>query len=597
MKQFFKMFLASLLAMLFAAASLFIFGIVFFAALAGLSQPQATVETGSVLVFDMSVNVQDRPVSTTGQEFVDAAMGKRGVQDVSLLSLTRALRTAAQDDAIKGLLLTGSFRSDGYGSGFAALREVKEAVEEFAASGKPVWGYAVYPRARDMYVLSAARKIFLNPEGVINDTGMSLSSPFLGGFMKKYGIGVQVTRAGEFKAAAEPLVLERMSEPAREANQAVLDDFWAEYLDAIAKGAGIEPQQYADRLDEVAMLMADDALELGLVDQLAFSHTFVEELQDVVGKDEEGITFKQTSMSNYIAAKIKPEYSKEGYVAVIYAEGPIVGGEGQEDEVGSRRFLREIRQARLDDTVKALVLRVNSPGGSALASEVIQQELRLAQEKMPVVVSMGTLAASGGYWISTYADRIFAQPNTLTGSIGVIGIFFNFEELARNHGVNFDSVKTTRHAEIMSPFRVKTEEEMALVQRQVDAIYGSFLGKVSESRKLPFEEVERIAQGRIWSGSDALELGLVDQLGGLGDAIAYVGNEVGLGDRPAVKELPEPVDFFEELQKMLYEQSASVGNPVLGPLADAYEELAQGLSIYNDPKGVYAIMPYRVNID
>lgn len=590
------MFFASLLAMAAAAVFFGIFVIILLTGLSSLSKPMPMVVDGSVLVFDMSMSVQDRPVSSTGEEFFNEAMGRNGDAKVSLYALKRGIEKAATDSSIKGLLLTGSFHSDGYSSGFAALKEVREAVEAFKESGKPVWAYLVYPSSKDLYVASAADTIYMNPEGVIADLGMSMGNVYLGGFMKKYGIGVQVTRAGEYKAAAESFVLEGMSEPAREANTAVLEDIWAHYLNTLSAARGFAPEAYAAKLDEVGMLMASDALELGLVDELAFSNKVVETLQGISGKDEEGVSFKQTGVSDYLRAKIHPEYSRDGFVAVIYAEGSIVAGEGDEDQVGSGRYVREIRKARLDDKVKAIVLRVNSPGGSALASEEIQHELRLAQESKPVVVSMGALAASGGYWISAYADKIYAQPNTLTGSIGVIGVFFNYEEIAGKHGVNFDSVKMTKHADLMGSFREKTDEEMALVQRQVDVVYESFLSKVAEGRGLEVDAVRAIAGGRIWSGVDALDLGLVDELGGLEDAIAYAAEEGGLGVTPKVKELPEPRDFFQELMNDLSHSEAQAAMPLMKPLMSTYEELTKVAKDYNDPRGVYSVLPYAVEI-
>ncbi|EDY84571.1 signal peptide peptidase SppA, 67K type [Verrucomicrobiia bacterium DG1235] len=598
MKGFLKTFFASLLAIVFAAGGLFILVVILFGVISSMSQPLPQVVNGSVLVFDMSASIQDRPVGMTRDAFIDEAIGGQRLRKISLRTLTRGIRAAASDDRIEGLLLTGSFAVEGYGSGFAALKEVHEAVEVFSESGKPVWAYVVYPTARDMYVISAADTIYMNPEGVVSDTGMSMSYPYLGGFMKKYGVGVQVTRAGDYKAAAESFVLEGMSEPSREANAAVLEDFWSEYLSVIANGAGIEAAEYERMLNELGMLTAVDAERLGLVDELMFTDELIAALRKVSGVDEESNSFRQTSMGDYLLDKVKPMYSSDGFVAVIYAEGTIVNGEGNEGQVGGSGLARVIRKARQDDRVKAIVLRVNSPGGSALASEVIQREMRLAKEKMPVVVSMGSVAASGGYWISAYADRIFAQPNTLTGSIGVIGVFFNYEELAATHGVNFDTVKTTEHADLMAQFRPKTEREMSLVQRHVDVIYDSFLAKVAEGRGLELEAVAEIAEGRIWSGADALELGLVDELGGLGEAIAYAGEQADLGEGPAVMELPEARNFLQDLLSGVSEQAADAkANLALRPLVDLYREVSEISSRFNDPKGVYAVLPYTVVVD
>lgn len=592
------MFFASLLALTFAAVGMFLFFLVLFSVIGSMSQPVANVKDGSVLVFDMSASVQDRPVGMTRDAFVDQLVSDQTMPTYSLNSLTRGIRAAADDDRIDGLLLTGSFMVENFSSGFAALKEVREAVEEFKKSGKPVSAYLVYPTSRDMYVASVADTIYMNPEGVVSDSGMAMSYPYLGGFMKKYGIGVQVTRAGEYKAAAESFVLEGMSDPAREANKAVLEDFWAEYLEVLSDGTGVAPEVYEGKLNELGMLTAHDAVELGLIDELVYLNELIEEMQGVSGVDRESKSFNQTLMGQYLADKVKPEYSSDGYVAVIYAEGSIVHGEGKDGQVGGSSLSRIIRQARQDQKVKAIVLRVNSPGGSALASEVIQHELRLAKEKMPVVVSMGNLAASGGYWISAYGDRIFAQPNTLTGSIGVIGVLFNYEELASEHGVNFDSVKTTEHADIMGNYRAKTEEEMDLIQRQVDIIYESFLQKVADGRDMEVGEVRAIAGGRIWSGVDAIEIGLVDELGDLEDAIAYAGNEAGMGDKPTIKEMPEPTNFLDELLGRTAQKQADARvNAALQPLVEVYRELSGLTEKYNDPKGVYAILPYEVKIN
>lgn len=591
------MFFASFLAMGVAIAGACFLLFVTMVGIASLNSPAPLIQDGSILVFNLSGNIQDRPVSSTAEDFIDEAMGKDGAVKYSLYSLTRAIRAAAEDDRIEGILLRGSFRPAGYGTGFASLKEVREALVDFSDSDKPIWASVVYPSSRDMYVMSVADKIYMNPEGMLGDTGMSLNSPYLGAFMEKYGVGVQVTRAGEYKAAAESLILEGMSEPAREANQALLDDLWGEYIGAIAEGSDLSAEGYVALLDEHGLLVASQAKEAGIVDELAFSDKILSDLQEVVKAEDDGLSFRHTSMGSYIKATVSPKYSSDGFVAVIYAEGSIVAGEGNANQVGGARISREIRKARLDENVKAIVLRVNSPGGSALASEVIQHELRLAQEKLPIIVSMGAYAASGGYWISAYADKIYAQPNTITGSIGVIGVFFNFKELADQHGVYFDGVKTTKYADVMSMSRPKTDDEMNMVQTQVDLIYNSFLTKVSEGREMEFEAVKAIAGGRVWSGADALDLGLVDELGGLGDAILYASEQAGLGVNPAVKEYPKAVDFLEELAESLSKSNAMASTSVLSPLVDIYLELSTYADRFNDPKGVYAVLPYDMIIE
>ena len=279
---------------------------------------------------------------------------------------------------------------------------------------------------------------------------------------------------------------------------------------------------------------------------------------------------------------------------MVYAEGPIVVGEGSVGQVGGTKLAREIRQLRQDETVKAIVLRVNSPGGSALASEVIQHEVRLANRKMPVVVSMGTVAASGGYWISTYADKIYAEPNTITGSIGVIGLFMNIKEIANRHGFTFDVVKTGKFADALSISRPKTPEEMAIIQREVDAVYQDFLRKVAEGRDQPIAKIEKIAEGRVWSGEDALELELVDELGGLEKAVAHAASLANLGEDAAVRDYPKPTDFFEELMKNLSgSPSAKQTNATVEKFESVLDEISS-IARWNDPKGVYAILPYKL---
>ena len=595
------MFFASLLAFGVAVFGSFVLMTIVFVGLASLGKQAPVVQDSSVLVYNLASNVQDRPVGMTGREFIDEAMGQAGSGSLSLRSVTRAIRAAGEDKRIKALLLQGSVSPQGYGSGFAALKEVRAAIEDFKESGKPVWAYVVYPSARDLYLVSAADTVLMNPEGMLGDSGMVMSTPFFSSFLDKYGVGVQVTRAGEYKAAAESFVRDDMSAPSREANQAYLDDLWSDYLATITEGASVDAAGFEALLNKEGLITAAQALEVGLVDELAFAERLLELAHEQVPSEEDGLAFRSVSLDGYLQATVVPEYSSSGYVAVVYAEGSIVDGEGNEDQVGGARIAREIRRARLDDDAKAIVLRVNSPGGSALASEMIQHEMRLAKERMPVVVSMGTLAASGGYWISAYSDRIFAQPNTLTGSIGVIGGILDmrglYKELADKHGVAFDSVQTTKFADTMSVYRPKTDEEMAIVQKQVDIIYDSFLSKVAEGRGLELERVREIAQGRIWSGADALEIGLVDELGGLQEAIAYAGDKAGLGATPSVKELPAAKDFLEELMKNLSTQSAGLNGRLLEPLGRVYEDVSGLASVFNDPRGVYAISPYALKID
>jgi protease IV len=383
-----------------------------------------------------------------------------------------------------------------------------------------------------------------------------------------------------------------MSAPAREQTQALLEDLWDEYVEVVSARAGISEVEFQTLVDEKGLLNAKDALAAGIVDELGFEERVISELKEVSGDDSEKLEFKSASLSDYILATRKSQTGD--HIAVVYAEGPIVVGEGGEGQIGGSKLAREIRELRQNEEVKAIVLRVNSPGGSALASEVIQHELRLANQNMPVIVSMGTVAASGGYWISAYADRIYAEPNTITGSIGVIGMFINFKEIANQHGFTFDVVKTGKYADAFSVTRPKSVEEMAIVQREVDNVYSDFLRKVAEGRNQPKEHIAKIAEGRVWSGEDALELGLVDEMGGLLDAIAYAAEKAGLGEDASIRDYPEAKDFFDELMENL-STTASVrqSNPILDQIESTIDEI-RSVSQFDDPKGVYAVLPYTL---
>jgi len=336
------------------------------------------------------------------------------------------------------------------------------------------------------------------------------------------------------------------------------------------------------------------------VDRTAYRDEIIDELKERTGvakgsKD----TFKQVSLAAYATAvpdRVDMAGSASNQIAVVYAEGDIVDGEGQMGEVGGLRFSRELRQLRQDDRVKAVVLRVNSPGGSAAASEMIQREVRLTMAVKPVVVSMGTVAASGGYWISTYANRIYAEPTTITGSIGVFGMFIDVQKLANNLGLTWDAVKTGKLADMLTISRPKTPEELEIFQKMVDWIYSEFTAKVAQGRKLDIAKVREIAQGRVWSGTDARKLGLVDEVGGLSDAIAYAARQARLGNNFRLVEYPHKRPLAEVINEMLRgagpDQSSD--HAALTTMLNDLRRECRTLQEFNDPHGVYARLPVDI---
>jgi protease-4 len=366
-------------------------------------------------------------------------------------------------------------------------------------------------------------------------------------------------------------------------------------------------------VDQEGLIRAAEALGAKLIDRAAYRDEIYDALKAKTGRAGSEKPFKQVTLAAYArqlkpanalpaprkVEGVEPATAKGGRVAIVYAEGEIVEGEGNPDEIGGARLSRELRKLRQDKNVRAVVLRVNSPGGSAAASEVVQREVRLLRREKPVVVSMGSYAASGGYWISAYADRIFAEPTTITGSIGVFGMQFDVQRLADSIGVTFDRVKTGRFADAMTVSRPKTPEEMAVLQRMVDWIYGEFLAKVAEGRNLPPDKVAAIAQGRVWSGSDALAHGLVDELGGLDAALAFAAGKAGLAADYRVVEVPREQELFEAIQELIEKAVPGAVRASSGPLDELRRRLERelrALAACNDPQGVYARLPFTLSI-
>lgn len=600
MKNFFSSLLGSLVALILFTGTGVLLLVGFLVALAAMGEKKVMIEDGSYLVLDLAANITDAP------PLVDfgAIFGEK-TDTLQLRTVTRILRAAAADQRIKGLLLIGSLQPQGFGSGYAALKEVRDAIEEFKASKKPVKAYLTFATTKDYYLASAADDVALDPYGAILMPGLASEPVFLAGAFEKYGVGVQVTRVGKYKSAVEPFIRKDLSPENREQLQKLLDDVWGGLIAEIADSRGLKSLDVQTVADREGMIRAEAALQAKLVNRIAYRDVVIDELKKQTGRTGAKESFKQINLPGY--AKIAPEVQravktedgkgKRGRIAVVYAEGDIVDGDGQPGHVGGVKFARELRRLRQDSDVKAIVLRVNSPGGSASASEAIQREMRLAVKAKPVVVSMGSYAASGGYWISTYSDRIFAEPTTVTGSIGVFGVMFDVKKLANDFGVTFDSVKTGKFADTMTISRPKTEAELAMIQRSVDWIYDEFIGKVAESRKLKPEFVREIAQGRVWSGAEAKKLGLVDEIGGLDDAMAYAAGKAGLSADYTVSEFPRKKEFVEAIAEMMEQMQPS------GARASVYEQMLakvqaelQSLRAFNDPQGIYARLPLELNL-
>jgi protease-4 len=621
MKSFFKTIFATFFALVLFSLCL---GLLFVGLMVGLarlgSKQEPKIQKGSCLVFNMSVNLTDTPPPSSGQRAFDKLFGGDGPDPVSVRQAVDSISAAAKDDRITGILLHGSFAPQGYGSGFAAIKEVRESLLAFKAAGKSVTAYLVSPDTRDYYLASVANTVYLNPFGEMDMAGLSSQPMFFHDALEKYGIGVQVSRVGKYKSAVEAFTRNSLSPEAREESQKLLDDLWGQFkLDVAAARKELPAEQIQTLADANGVITAESAKANHLVDQLAYLPDVIEELKKTNAESNAGLnTFRQVSLSTYAKEKVGKSKDKDALsnlldsspkLAIVYAEGEIVGGEGENNgRVNGDRFARELRKLRQDSSVKAVVLRVNSPGGGVTASEIIQRELVLMRDAgKPVVVSMGTVAASGGYWISTASERIFAEPNTITGSIGVFGLLPNIQKLANDHGVTFDEVKTGKFAGLGTIARPKTDEEMKIIQSIIDNIYNQFKSRVAASRKLTVEQVEEIAQGRVWSGLKAKELNLVDEIGGLQNAIAYAKDKAKLPVDAKIIEYPAPKEFAEVLAEIFGEDKkplASVGavgsmrqkpEGILGEFNRLQTQL-ESLRLMNDPRGVYARLPFDLQV-
>jgi protease-4 len=575
------------------------------AALGGGEKSTPSFERGSYLVFDLSTNITDAPPPINFSAFRGGHEGT-----LQLRTVTRALRAAAKDNRIAGVFITGGLTPAGFGSGFAALKEVRAALLEFKAAGKPVNAYLTYASTKDYYLASAASEFALDPYGLIEMPGLASEPMFFAGTFEKYGIGVQVTRVGKYKSAVEPFTRKDMSPESRAQLQKLLDDIWGGMLTDVAPARGLTPQAMQAVVDREGLIRPEAAKAGKFIDRIAYRDEIYDDLKARTGRAGSKEPFKQIELSDYakLAKDIAdvPRGKGDGVVtssghnriAIVYAEGEIVDGDGDTGEIGATKFSRELRKLRQDESVKAIVLRVNSPGGSASAAETIQRELRLIKKVKPVIVSMGAYAASGGYWIAAYGDRIFAEPTTVTGSIGVFGVQFDVKKLANDFGITFDTVKTGKFADALTISRPKTAEELAVFQRMVDWIYGEFIRKVAESRSLKPETVEEIAQGRVWSGAEAIKLKLVDELGGLDAAIAYAAQKANLGPNYRLIEYPRQKELFEAIQELI---GKVVPDNVRAPgiaakLAARIETELKMLKSFNDPQGIYARMPMNLAI-
>lgn len=614
MRDFFKIAAASAVGTLVGLFSLLLlmglgaFGLVGVLLSSGSSEPELAIEDDSVLVFDLATDIVDGAVADSGALFEEAFYG--GTRSVSLYNTLQAIKAAADDEKISGIYLKGSPRE-----GLATLKEVRAALSQFKESGKPIWAYNTGFDERDYYMTSVADNLVLAPVGLMEINGFRAETQFLGNALKKYGVGVQVLRVGRYKSAVEPFTRSESSPEDKQQTEALIGDLWKEFLQTVSADRDVTAEQVQQLADDVGLIEPAQALELGLVDSLGFYDDVLLGLRELSGvaneEDEEAIVvdledFPQTSLAEYaqVAARDRAFGGPDDTVAIVYAEGEIVvGSDTVPGAVTSQGLSATLREMRKDEDVKAVVLRVNSPGGSAIASEVIADEVKLLAEEKPLIVSMGDYAASGGYMIAAPGAKILASPTTITGSIGVYGLLMNFQEIANKNGITWDVVKTAKLADMETTARPQTEAELKIQQSYVDSLYERFTGIVAEGRDIPIARVGQVAQGRVWTGEDAIAADLVDELGGLEDAIALAAESAELEEDYRVREFPRLPTFEEQLLNSIFGTGVVAINQLpwnKDPLTDELLKLREEFTLLeslNDPHDVYMRLPFTTEID
>lgn len=592
MKQFFKFLLASftgtILSLLFL---LFLFAGIVSALVSSAEKQAVKVKENSVLYISFDAPITDRTSKDPFENF--DFMSFKSSQSIGMNDILKNLDKAATDPNIAGIYMELS----NVDAGMANLEEIREKLLKFKESGKFIISYGETYSQSAYFLASVADEIYMNPDGGLMFKGMIAQLTFLKNMLGKLEVEPQIIRGpnNKYKSAVEPLMLDKMSEANREQMELLLGTTWANYLEKISASRNISVTDLNRFADELATASNEKTVELGFVDGLKYKDEILALLREKTGKEPKD-KIETVALAKYTNAIVgKPKTSKNK-LAVIYAIGEISDGEGSETSIGSEDLSKLIRKLREDEKVKAIVMRVNSPGGSALASEVIRREVELARKEKPFVVSMGNVATSGGYWISTNADFIFADPATITGSIGVFGVIPNLKGLFNNKlGITFDKVMTNRNADLMDVMEPIKPYQMEVINREITRIYDDFITLVSETRGLRKTYVDSIAQGRVWTGQDAIGIGLVDSIGGLQAAVAYAAMKTNLGDDYRIVEQPEQVDPFRKLIQDM--GGVNSGKRALKAQLGEHYQYVEYIEQLSRMKGVQARLPFMVTIN
>ena len=584
MKNFIKTVLANVIALFIAGLLLpfFLLFIIVIIGSASSSDKDIKIKENSVLTIDFKSKIVEHENESEASMFDLKDDAELKYQDI-----LNAIETAKNDDKIKGI----SIELDDIDAGITQIDDIRKSLEDFKKSKKFVYAYGNNVSQASYYLGSVADQYFLNPVGGIELKGLSSEVVFLKEFAEKYGININVIRHGNFKAAVEPFLRNEMSPENKEQMTALLNDTWGEISSKIIQSRKLDPTEFKTVVDSLYATIPDLSLKHKLADKLVQKSEYEEIIKNKlnIGKDEK---LNKVSIRNYAFSQVDTK-TNDNKIAVLYASGTIYNGNKYSD-IHSERYIQYIKNLAQDDNIKAVVLRVNSPGGSANASDEILYELQQLKQKKPLIISFGDYAVSGGYYISMAGDRIFAQNNTITGSIGVFGVIPDAKNLANRNGIYSDVVSTNANSNMISPFSGLSSGTLAIAQRSVVNTYNRFVHFVSKNRNKTVEEVDAVGSGRVWSGKRAKEIGLVDEIGSLNDAVKYAANKANIAEYEAVS-YPEKVDKFEQI----------MGNLRQGNIAESYvksqisEENYQLFKVFSDQNfknSIQMTMPYIIRI-
>ncbi|MFC4476714.1 signal peptide peptidase SppA [Flavobacterium chungangensis] len=571
---------------IFVFIMLFFFGVIFIGVVFG-GDDSVSVKSNSVIELNLK-EIKNDYAGKYKDPWVTRFSEQKGI---GLTDVINAIEAAKKDDNIKGI----SILNDESSLGLAQYKDLRNALESFKKSGKFVWAYANTYSQKEYYLNSVANTIYLNPAGDLDFKGLSSEVMFFKDFQDKSGIHMEVIRHGKYKSAVEPFLDNKMSDANREQITALLNSIWSIVSTDISKSRNIPLPKLNEIANGLLARTPEMAKQQHLVDIIAYEDVYHDAIRKVlkVDKDED---YNKISISDYTQNHVTTALAdtSSDQIAIIYAQGEIGSGEGDVNTIGEGSMRRSLQEARKNDDVKAIVLRIDSPGGSALTSDLIWREIEITKKVKPVVVSMGNYAASGGYYIACNANKIFAENNTITGSIGVFGMLPNFSPLANKLGINSEQVKTHENSANYSPFVPVDEKFKAFTLEGVEKVYNTFVTHVAEGRKMTFAQVDSIAQGRVWSGTEALKIGLVDKIGGLNDAIAEAA-KIAKVKKYSTQNYPEYEKTLNDLLSNLpFARSKEAF--IKEEIGEENYLLIEQVKKFQKQKGVQTILPYGINI-